>query len=62
VSYVEPAKWVARLRERSTGAVPALLKTEMAGGHGGPSGRYTTWRERAYELAWVLDVLGAAKA
>lgn len=58
VSYVEPAKWVARLRERSTGPVPALLKTVMDGGHGGPSGRYAAWRERAYEMAWTLDVLG----
>ncbi|RWZ55362.1 S9 family peptidase [Labedella populi] len=54
VYYVEPAKWVARLRE--VGA-PALLKTEMVAGHGGVSGRYAQWRERAFELAWILDVL-----
>ena len=53
VLYVEPAKWVARLRE--VGA-PALLKTEMKAGHGGVSGRYESWRERAFEYAWVLDV------
>jgi len=57
VLYVEPAKWVARLRE--VGA-PVLLKTEMSAGHGGASGRYESWRERAWELAWVLDVLGKA--
>lgn len=57
VLYVEPAKWVARLRE--VGA-PALLKTEMSAGHGGVSGRYNAWNERAYELAWLLDVLGLA--
>jgi oligopeptidase B len=55
VLYVEPAKWVARLRE--VGA-PVLLKTEMSAGHGGVSGRYSAWRERAFELAWILDVLG----
>ncbi|PJJ72616.1 oligopeptidase B [Diaminobutyricimonas aerilata] len=55
VLYVEPAKWVARLRE--VGA-PVLLKTEMSAGHGGVSGRYESWRERAFELAWMLDVLG----
>ena len=52
VLYVEPAKWVARLRE--VGA-PVLLKTEMSAGHGGVSGRYESWRERAFEYAWVLD-------
>lgn len=59
VMYVEPAKWVARLRE--VGA-DALLKCEMVAGHGGVSGRYNAWRERAFELAWLLDVLGVAEA
>ena len=59
VYYVEPAKWVARLRE--VGA-DALLKCEMSAGHGGVSGRYNSWRERAYELAWIFDVLGVADA
>ncbi|MGV8913052.1 MAG: S9 family peptidase [Rhodoglobus sp.] len=53
VLYVEPAKWVARLRE--VGA-DALLKTEMAAGHGGVSGRYDAWRERAFNYAWMVDV------
>ncbi|MGX1701449.1 S9 family peptidase [Microbacterium sp. NPDC055357] len=57
VMYVEPAKWVARLRE--VGA-DALLKCEMVAGHGGVSGRYNAWRERAFELAWMLDVVGVA--
>ena len=57
VMYVEPAKWVARLRE--VGA-DALLKCELVAGHGGVSGRYNSWRERAFELAWALDVLGLA--
>lgn len=57
VLYVEPAKWVARLRE--VGA-DAMLKCEMVAGHGGVSGRYNAWRERAFELAWLLDVLGLA--
>ena len=58
VMYVEPAKWVARLRE--VGA-DALLKCEMVAGHGGVSGRYNSWHERAFELAWLLDVLGLAE-
>ena len=55
VLYVEPAKWVARLRE--VGA-EALLKTEMVAGHGGASGRYDAWKETAFDFAWMLDVLG----
>ena len=57
VLYVEPAKWVARLRE--VGA-DVLLMTEMSAGHGGVSGRYAAWQERAFELAWIIDVLGVA--
>jgi oligopeptidase B len=58
VLYVEPAKWVARLRE--VGAQDVLLKCEMAAGHGGVSGRYNAWHDRAFELAWMLDALGLA--
>lgn len=58
VLYVEPAKWVAALRH--AGAQDVLLKCEMAAGHGGVSGRYNSWRERAFELAWMLDTLGLA--
>jgi oligopeptidase B len=59
VYYVEPAKWVAALRHTKTDADPVLLKTEMAAGHGGISGRYERWKEAAFQYAWVLD---AAKA
>jgi len=55
VMYVEPAKWVARLRATATGDAPILLKTEMHAGHGGVSGRYASWKERAWELAWIID-------
>ncbi|MGO2519594.1 MAG: S9 family peptidase [Microbacterium sp.] len=58
VLYVEPAKWVARLRE--AGASDVLLKCEMSAGHGGVSGRYNAWKDRAFELAWLLDRLGLA--
>ncbi|GAA4489804.1 S9 family peptidase [Rhodococcus olei] len=58
VLYVEPAKWVAKLRATKTGDSPVLLKTEMSAGHGGVSGRYEKWREVAFEYAWVLDTVG----
>lgn len=59
VLYVEPAKWVAKLRATKTGDAPLLLKTEMSAGHGGVSGRYEKWREVAFEFAWVLETSGA---
>jgi oligopeptidase B len=56
VLYVEPAKWVARLRATADTKAPILLKTEMHAGHGGVSGRYASWKERAWELAWIIDI------
>lgn len=61
VFFVEPAKWVARLRETVTSDPvqrPVLLKTEMVAGHGGKSGRYDAWRQHAYELAFLVDQAG----
>ncbi|MDV7354397.1 S9 family peptidase [Rhodococcus oxybenzonivorans] len=60
VLYVEPAKWVAKLRATKTGDSPLLLKTEMSAGHGGVSGRYEKWKEVAFEFAWVLHIVGRA--
>jgi len=37
-----------------------LLKVEMGAGHGGPSGRYESWKDEAFVLAFVLDALGVA--
>jgi oligopeptidase B len=59
VRYVEPAKWVARLRAVAPGG-SYLLKTELGAGHGGRSGRYDAWREEAFILAWILDRFGLA--
>ena len=61
VLYVEPAKWVAKLREVGTGDAPIVLKTEMDGGHGGASGRYESWKSRAWDYAFALDSLGCTK-
>jgi oligopeptidase B len=56
VYVTEPAKWVARLRDRATGG-PILLRTWMTAGHVGASGRYDAWRETAWEMAVLLDQL-----
>jgi oligopeptidase B len=61
VLYVEPAKWIARLRDVATGEKDFLLKTEMSAGHGGVSGRYRAWRDRAFSYAWIIDRLGCAE-
>jgi oligopeptidase B len=58
VSYWEPAKWVAKLRAVTSGGRPVLLKTQMGSGHGGPSGRYDSWREEAFVMAFVMSQLG----
>ena len=54
VTYWEPAKWVARLRELKTGGNELLLKTNMGAGHGGKSGRFESLRETAEEYAFIL--------
>lgn len=58
VLYVEPAKWIAKLRATATGG-QFLLKTEMSAGHGGVSGRYARWKQTAFEYAWVAHTSGA---
>ena len=59
VTYWEPAKWVARLRELKTDENEVLLKTNMGAGHGGKSGRFESLRETAEEYAFILWQMGA---
>ncbi|KLE34186.1 S9 family peptidase [Aurantiacibacter luteus] len=58
VTYWEPAKWVAKLRELKTDDNVMLLKTNMGAGHGGKSGRWEGLRETAEEVAFILWQLG----
>ena len=60
VGFWEPAKWVAKLRSMKTDANPLYIKINMAGGHGGSSGRYDVLRERAFRYAFMLDAVGMA--
>ncbi len=57
VYFVEPAKWVAALRHAAPGGEgrDVLLRTEMVAGHGGVSGRYASWRQVAFEYAWIVS-------
>ena len=58
VMYWEPAKWVAKLRAMKTDKNPLYLKVNLAGGHGGSSGRYDRLREAAFRYAFILDAVG----
>jgi len=58
VQYYEPAKWVAKLRATKTDHNPLLFKINMAGGHGGKSGRFASLGETAEEYAFLLNLLG----
>ncbi|SFP72335.1 oligopeptidase B [Mesorhizobium sp. NFR06] len=60
VTYWEPAKWVAKLRERKAGGNPVLFKINMDSGHAGASGRFSRLEEIAYIYAYALKVTGKA--
>jgi oligopeptidase B len=61
VMYWEPAKWVAKLRAMKTDSNPLYFKINLAGGHGGSSGRYDRLRELAFRYAFMLDAVGLAR-
>ncbi len=58
VQYFEPAKWVARLRERRTDDNRLLMRVNLEAGHGGASGRYRQYEETAQEFAFIIDLAG----
>jgi oligopeptidase B len=58
VQYFEPAKWVARLRATKTDHEPLVFSVNMAGGHGGKSGRFERFHDTALEYAFIFRQLG----
>lgn len=60
VTYWEPAKWIAKLRDLSTGENALFLKTNMSAGHGGASGRFERLKETALIYAFALAIHGRA--
>ena len=56
VQYFEPAKWIARLRDRRTNKKPLLMYCNMDAGHGGASGRFEAYKETAMEYAFLISL------
>ncbi len=62
VAYWESAKFVAKARTLNTDSNPILLKMKLdPAGHGGASGRYDQFHDRAFESAWLLSQVGIVR-
>lgn len=61
VTYWEPAKWVARLRDEADGG-PFFLKMNMEAGHAGSAARFERLKERAHDYAFALKLFGLTEA
>ncbi len=63
VMYWEPAKYVAKLRtlKPADDKNVLMLKTNMAAGHGGASGRYDFLKDVAFDYAFILQQFGMDK-
>ncbi len=57
VTYWEPSKWVARLRDEATGG-PFFLKMNLDAGHAGSAARFERLKERTHDYAFALKVFG----
>ncbi len=56
VTYWEPAKWVAKLREVKTDNNVLLLKTNMSSGHYGKTGRFAILEDYALSYSFAIAV------
>lgn len=58
VTYWEPAKWLAKLRELNQGKQPVVMKMNMGAGHSGGSKRDEALKDDAEDLAFLLKIFG----
>jgi len=58
VQYWEPAKWVAKLRAHKTDDNLLLLKTDMAAGHSGTTGRFKRIDDTTLYYSFFLELEG----
>ena len=58
VQYWEPAKWVARLRDRKTDDNLLILKTDMSAGHSGKTGRFRRIEDTALYYSFFMGLEG----
>ncbi|MDI2113474.1 S9 family peptidase [Commensalibacter nepenthis] len=61
VTYWEPTKWIAKLRDYNTSDAPLLLKINMDTGHGGTAGRYDSLKEAAFIQTFALLIINSKK-
>ncbi len=54
VTWWEPEKWIARLRDNTTSDRPVMLEVNMEAGHGGASGRFDHLKEVALDYAFAV--------
>ena len=62
VTWWEPEKWVARLREHTTSDRPILFAVNLDAGHGGASGRFDHLKEVALDYAFAIWAIEGAQA
>ena len=58
VTYWEPAKWVAKLRDLKTDDNVLMLKTNMTSGHFGKTGRFAGLEDVALTYDFALRAVG----
>ena len=54
VGYWEPAKWIAKLRAKSTSGNPMMMHVDVEAGHGGAAGRLAELKRDAMFYAFAI--------
>lgn len=62
VTYWEPAKWVAKLRDTKTDDNILLLKTNMTSGHYGKTGRFAQLEDAALSYTFAMNIVATTAA